>query len=270
MNKIKTIGIIALFLAFLAGCGNSSNNQATDKDADTTSIAKEVKKIVYPLPTPFEVTEMLNKSGAGFIFDIVNPINNVEKYSTEKSKALNLGVYGADLSYASTYNKTQEVTKILACSRKLTEALEINTSMSQKIQKRIDANIENKDSVYKIVNDSYYDTFDYLNTNNKGAISVLILTGGWIEGLFISTELATTTKKNDDILVGIAKQKNTAETLMKLLDQYKSNASVAEITIEVIKIKSIFDNTQDKITKDQLNALSKVISEIRTKIVQTP
>lgn len=274
MNRTKQIlsqiSLLGLILVFLVGCGSGNQEKKEIKD-DSTTIAKQVKKIVYPLPTPLEIAKMLENAKAGFIFDLVNPVKNVDKYSTEKSRALNLGIYGADLSYASTYNKAQEVTKLLTCSKKLSDALEINTPFAQKLQKRIDENINNKDSIYKIVSDSYYDTFDYLNTNNKGAVSVLILTGGWIEGLYLSSTLVATTKDNEEIIKGIANQKKTAETLVNLMNQYKENKDVADAIVDITKVKDIFDKVEgDKMTKEQFTAFSKAITEIRAKVIQLP
>jgi hypothetical protein len=275
ISNISRIALFMLIVIFIAGCGGNtstnSDNNATGKDS--SSIAKEVTKIVYPLPTPLEVTQLLNQAGANFILDITNPSKSVDKYFTEKGRAINLGIYGADLSYASTYNKTQQVTDLMSCSKKLTDELGINTPFSAQLIKRVDANIDKKDSLYKIIKDSYYDTFEFLNKNNKGAVSILILAGGWVEGLYLSCELANLTKKNDEIIKGIAKQKSVCETLDQLMSQYKENKDVNDIKADLQKFKAVYDKVdiaknESGLNADQFKNLYKVTQDIRTKFVQ--
>ena len=118
--------IFAAFLAItliLNGCTGKSpkSQQSQDKGTTTeefTESKNEVLKEIsdYPLPTSFEVTRLLIESGASYILDLCNKTDNVSKYISLKSKALNLGVYGADLSYAATYNQTQETMQFLEAS----------------------------------------------------------------------------------------------------------------------------------------------------------
>ncbi len=285
MKKFKlnyfnsTLPIIAFILSFtflFGACGASDNNTKTkDLDSNNVEIVEEVDKIVYPLPTPFETTKILNKAGASYILDVTNPIENVDKYFTEKGKALNLGVYGADLSYTSTYNKTQETSNFFSCTKKLTDELGISTPFTETLTEKIESNIENKDSLYTIITKSYHDTFEFLNNNGKGAISTLILTGGWIEGLYISSQLASLTPNNGEILKGIAKQRTTLYTLISLLESYKENADIEEILNDIKKFKEVFDKVEETngvltLTNEQFSKIMEIVEKIRKKIVETP
>ncbi|MCX7986676.1 MAG: hypothetical protein N2662_07040, partial [Bacteroidales bacterium] len=93
--------LLIVILALLAGSyacqtpttptGQQANTDTLSKD----SIAQNVKEVVYPLPAPFELTQMLNDIGAAYVGKNLNPVSKVDKYVTEKDKAVNLGVYGA-------------------------------------------------------------------------------------------------------------------------------------------------------------------------------
>jgi hypothetical protein len=213
---------------------------------------------------------MLNGAGAGYIFNVSNPVENVDRYFTEKQKALNLGVYGADLSYASTYNKSKETQFFLTCTQQLTIDLGINSALNQGLIERVEANINNKDSLHNIISESFYDTFDYLNKNGKGSISVLILAGGWIEGMYLSTQLAIITKNNPDILRGIGEQKDTLEKLLTILRNYKDDPNVTDFILDLEKIDASFQghDVSTIITVKRFDNLCGIIDEVRSSIVE--
>lgn len=270
MKSIK-ISFLALLVSFVwFGCGTSSNNQAASDSVAVGDSAKSTK-IDYPLPTPFEVTKMLNSAGASYILNLSNTVKNIDKYMTEKSKAINLGVYGADLAYASTFNKTEETRHYLTNTQKLTDELGIASAFNQNLVQNAEANINNPDSLHKVITTSYYDTFDFLNKNGKGAIAVLVLTGGWVEGIYLSTQLAAVTSKNDEIVKGIQKHKFTVEKLFILLEQYqKENASVKEVYELVKDVKDLYSKLpQDgAVDKKQLAALTTKIESVRSKLIE--
>ncbi len=282
--SVQKISLLAVTLVFLlASCGGETTkkntgekdqtaevkNQTSDKKEDS-NIGKEVEKIIYPLPTPYEISSMLNQAGAGFIFNISNPVENVDKYYTEKSKALNLGIYGADLSYASTYNKSQETQLFLSCTKQLTDQLGINSAFNSSVVDRVEANIDNKDSLHSIISESYYDTFEYLNKNGKGSISVMILAGGWIEGMYLSTQLSIITNNDAEIIKGISSQKPTLSKLITILKTYKEDPNIAEVITDLRKIKDVMDTVQEgtNLNTEQLDKLTTIVEEIRSAIVE--
>ncbi|RLD65068.1 MAG: hypothetical protein DRI95_09510 [Bacteroidetes bacterium] len=276
LSLLASMLLAAVFSLIIISCGNESDDQQND-DSDLieeTTVMEKADKLVYPLPTPLEVTEMLNKAGAAYILDIANGPENVAKYFTEISKALNLGVYGADLSYASTYNKTQETNNYLACTITLRDGLAIETPYNSGLLERVEANIDNKDSIYNILTTSFHETFEYLNDNGKGAVSVMILAGGWIEGLYLSTELAFLTENNAEILKGIADQKETLKILMPLIETYKENENVNEILKELRVIETIYSEIPEKdgvieLTEEYFNKIKMEIDNLRKKTVET-
>jgi len=274
MNKMRALFVVValgamLFAIPFYSCNSVQQDQAADTTAKLDSVPKtEVPKLAYPLTTPLEITKMLNEAGAGFILNITNPVKNADKYVTEKSKALNLGVYGADLSYSSTYRKVQETSGILQTSKKLTEELGILNAFTEKEIQRIDKNIENSDSLYKIITTSFENTYKSLNDAGKGQISALVLAGGWIEGMYIATQLTATSKKNEKMVKVIVDNKSTLEQLIITLDLYKESADVQEITTELTAVKAIFDAVQGTMTPKQVDELTAKVEALRAKITK--
>lgn len=263
------MAIILVFPACKMGRKSSGNDSAASGELDKARVEKDVREFVYPLPTSFEVTEMLNRIGAAYILTLTNPVANVEKYLTEKSKAINLGIYGADLSYASTYNQKQEVISFMDVSKKLIDALNISGAISPDIVEQVEANQDDKDKLVEIITNSFYDTYEYLNRSDRGSVSMLVLAGSWVEALYISTHISQDTYNNKEMVKIVMDQKASLNKLVSLMEVVKDNAAVAETLNLLTNIHAIYNSIEEgAITKDQMDAIVKEINVVRTKMVE--
>ncbi len=271
----KSFFLLLLAAISVAACKTEKKekrvvNQQLTEEKLAQKPKQQERKFEYPIPTPFEVTIMLNKAQASYIAALSNNIENAEKYIAENKKAVNLGIFGSDLSYASTYNKTENTRLYMSVVQEITEDIGISSAVNSSIIERAERNIHNADSLNSIISSSYYDTFDFLNQHGKGAISVLVLAGGWIEGLYISTQLAKTAQNKPAIYKGIAKQKATYDELSVLLRAYKDkNTSVSEIFDEIGAFKEVYEQVEEEetMTVEQVEKLTEIVDKLRTKIV---
>jgi len=253
---------------FVVSCVSKQAKQAEDSSMTTKEEAfKSVTK--YPIPTAFEVIKLLNKAGATYILSINNPVENVDKYIATKSKALNLGVYGADLSYASTYQMKQETMNYLKVSKKMIDDLQITSAFNVEFAQRVEKNIDNKDSLIQIISNSFYDTYEFLVNNGKDNTSLLVMTGSWIEGLYLTTQIAIVSKNSEDFLKIVANQKEPLNKLVELMKPYESDKDIAEMTQELKPLVDIYATVgADQITKEQFEQILKHITDVRTKVTQ--
>jgi len=266
-TRFSSLLLVAVAVMFFIACGNRQAKEAEDTSLTTKEDAfKSVTK--YPIPTSFEVIKLLNTAGASYILSISNPVENVDKYIPAKSKALNLGIYGADLSYASTYQMKQETMNYLKVSKKLIDELQITSAFNVEFAQRIEKNLDNKDSLIRIISDSFYDTYEFLVNNGKDNTSLLVMTGSWIEGLYITSQIAVISKDNDDMLKIISNQKEPLTKLMELMQPYSEDKDISE-TIALMKpLMDIYSTIgTDKITQEQFDAISKSVSDIRNNII---
>ena len=259
---------IALFVFF--GCKTKvekepAATEVTEKDMDKEAVIEEISG--YPLPTSFIVTKMLNEAKAPYILSICNTDENVGNYFMQKEKALNLGVYGADLSYASTYNMKQETMLYLKASKRLTDEMEISTAFNTNYVERIENSLENGDSLISIISDSFYDTYDYLIANEKDKLAILVMAGSWIEGLYITSQIALTAGDNTKFLEIIAHQKNSLNTLLEVMDPVKDDEDAAEIYSSLTELSKLYNTIEEIITDEQLEEISNSIESLRNKIV---
>ena len=271
ISKILGIGFFSILILSLVACtSRTDKSNAEDMVADDSEAQKdEVIETIsgYPLPKSFEVTTMLIEAGAPYILSISNPALNVGNYFTQVEKALNLGIYGADLSYASTYMMKQETMLYLKSSKQLTDEIEISSVFNQDYAERIENNLENGDSLISIISDSFLDTYEYLTTNNKDKLAVLVMAGSWIEGLYITTQIAITAADNTEILDIIAHQKSSLKKLIEIMDPVKADEETVEMYNELNVLKGHFDAIEDQISAQALEDISSTIESIRNKII---
>lgn len=269
-SVIKTCLFLFIVVFTFFGCKTKQEKEpaateVTEKDLDKEAVIEEISG--YPLPTSFEVTKMLNDAKAPYILSICNTNENVGNYFLQKEKALNLGVYGADLSYASTYNMKQETMLYLEASKRLTDEMEISTAFNMNYVERIENNLESGDSLISIISDSFYDTYDYLIANEKDKLAILVMAGSWIEGLYITSQIALTAGDNTKFLEIIAHQKNSLNKLLEVMDPVKEDEDVAEIHSGLTDLNKLYDTIEEKITDEQLEEISNFIETLRNNIV---
>lgn len=227
-NKLSIVVAAAIILVSCMGGNKPASDQQTVKDSlSKNEISKDVKEIVYPLPTPFEITKMLNDIGAKYVASSLNPAEKADKYFTEKNKAVNLGVYGADLAYAATYTQKQDVELYSKALKTLIDGLGINIDYSAMLSDNFKQKVNNKDTLTKIVTNTFFDTYKYLNEKSNPDLAIMMASGMWIELMYIATHISEDTYQNTDLVRIIVKQKDSYSKLLKLLNDREANKDIS-------------------------------------------
>ena len=276
-------------------CGSDATDETSNGD-DTTNTNnpeenKTVQNVFYSIPSPVELGTLIQQAGASYDAGLLNPIENKSKYSSITKKALNMGVYGADLSITSIFDQTQESIFYLKCASALSEALGITGAFDNNTVSRMEANKGNRDSLLGIITDSYYETDDFLKENGRANVSALIIAGGWIEALYIGTQMGKNTN-SDAIKTRIAELKGSLENLIGLLTLYKGQEGIDPLLEKINGLKTVYDGigksggtadvkTDEKnkvttiggkdkmsITPEQFDALLTKTAEIRNEIIK--
>ncbi len=131
-------------------CQNKTKASSSDLKQEvvgSTQSLKKVKNIFYNVPSPVEVTTIIQKMNLPYHPDLLNPSSNSGNYLTQADKALNMGVYGADLSYIRIYEQYQDAAKFLVVVKKFTRELGIPEEGERVIAKRLEKNLQNQDSL---------------------------------------------------------------------------------------------------------------------------
>lgn len=273
IRKTAIVLLSGMLIVSLVNCSGGKKGEPVDETTSEAKLDKEeieqkVREIVYPLPTAFEVTEMINKIEASYIVGLSNETSNVDKYFTDKDQAINLGVYSADLSYASTYNMKQDVMNYMEASENLIKELGITGAFSMEFVNKVEANINNKDVLVDLISGSFYDTYEYLVKNNKEDLSLLVLAGTWIEAMYISCNISETVYNNPDLVKIILHQKSSLDKLIELLAPHSEHETIQSVLTDLKPIKEIYDSVDETgITESQLNKIIEQSFSLRNKII---
>jgi hypothetical protein len=282
----------SLFLAaglFLTACdsGVSSSEDKVMSEEEMQQMEENrelAKKVFYSLPSPIEMAQMLKDAGANYNKEILNNPSAVDQYATLNARAVNLGIYGADLSFATIFDNTQEAMLYLDCAKKLADYLGVTNAFDAETVERIENNINNRDSILNIISEAYWETDAFLKENERGNASALVLTGSWVEGVYIGGMIEKSLRplgKSNSIGNLIANQKSSLDNLIILLETYRQDQLLATILANLKDIKSSYDKieyakdstqvaqTNPSMTLGETKAVSfspEVIDEITDKI----
>lgn len=293
---IKVIIALIVALPIISGCGSRSNKeQSSDLKEkllpDTVSMLVKFDNSLFPLPSPYQAATLLKTKNIPFDESIASPLDNYQHFSTAFKKALNLGIYGTDLSYLNIYDRTPESISYLSVIKSLSDQLGISASFDQSFFSSVEKNINNKDSLLVILSKTYRKTDSYLRVNDRKNIGSLILAGGWVESLYILTKIGKGTNDRE-IINRIGEQKHPLDNLIEILTPYyyKSQEfstlidglidlayefdgviytySYKEPKIDADK-KIIFINSESRVVMSEyhLETVSKKIEAIRNQII---
>ena len=267
---------ILLVAIFLFSCG-SSNDEHLDLNEDTksenNSHQEYAKKVFNSIPDPAVLSQIINDAQLEYQPELLNDPMKYTSYNLEQDKALNLGVYGTDLSYASMFEQTQECLTYLKCVNQLCKSLGINGVFDENTSDRIEANKSNRDSLLTIISGSFAQADEYLTKNKRGNFSTLIITGGWIEGMYIACNL-TVASKNEQAATELAKHGETLTSIVKLINSYESaSTEVEKLKIDLNSLLPFFNelnmpNTSLDLKIGTINQLTFKLSDIRKDIIK--
>jgi hypothetical protein len=294
--------IAGLIVAIVTACGSTSKTQedalldslAADTLAGPTISDDAITSILESIPQPLEISMLLKESGKKYNAAILNSPDYTSKYNSNYKRALNLGIYGTDLGYTNIYEQNQDGVKYMAAIKEMADGLNIGRFFDIETIGRLATNSKNLDSLLLITTQNFNDINHFLQTQNRSNLSVLLLTGGWLEALHITTEVAAGSPENVELKETIGSQKVILDNLIQLLNFYKTadqnmaslltdleelkkaydkvkiTYTYKEATVEVVDgVMMIKDNSTStiEITNDDLASIRSLTSNIRNKII---
>lgn len=277
MRTVKTFKLAILVIASVIvasgfySCGNRSQKNTNEPTELTDEvIEKEVQEYIYPLPSAFEVTNMLNEIEASYILDISNDPGKAESYFTEESRAINLGIYIADLAYATTYNQSAEVQEYFKAIERLTRELDLTAALPSDLPEQISENINNKEELIDIVTNVFQNAYSFLNEQGRTELSYLVLAGTVYEGLYLTTHISENTFQNPRLIETILFQKQHIRELENLMDKYQDSEILSETRQDISEINAIYaiEEGTTSMTRQQVTKLTETITQIRDRHVK--
>ena len=246
-TKLTAILLIAVLSA---GCGSEKRKPGSDElslsesemDAGILEDINSAKQIFYSLPSPLETAMLIKNAGATYNEDILNSVDNTSSYTTNKSMALNLGIYTTDLSFASLFDQTQTSIRYMNAAKRMADGLGILDAIDNNTIEMLEENINNRDRIMDIISETFMNSSSFLTENERPALASIVLVGGWVEGLYIASNLVGDADIEGNKLVErIVDQKLSFDIVLQLLEENKDNMDVAEILSDIVELKVTFD-----------------------------
>lgn len=246
------IYILPFSLLFACG-GNESTSQEEDLLNDfafadsvqnQVTISEEIiNEMIHSIPSPIEMTSLIQSTGADFNQALLNKTDNLDKYATAHQKAINLGIYGAELGYLNIYEKTMLSVDYISAVRTLARDLKVEQFFDFQTLKRLANSNKNIDSLINITTQSFSKMDAFLREQNRTKASVLIVTGTFIEGLYIATQIVGQ-KANPELVERVGEQKMSIDNLLLMLNVYKTDPEMEVLGSQIAELKKLYDEVK--------------------------
>lgn len=244
----KYFVMFCLFFVAITACKNDSKKK-TEQDLerklevelDTTTQVIRYENTLFSLPSPYQLSILMKQIGTNYNAELLNPADNYSKYTSLFKKAINLGIYGADLGYLNTYQQSPSAIKYFSVIKIMAQDLGLSAALSPDIFERIEDNVNNPDSLLFIMSNTYRDVDIFLKENQRQREGSLVLAGGWIEAMYFLTNFALETN-NEKLIQRVGENKQPCENLIKILQPYYNESeAIADLVDNLILLSYDFD-----------------------------
>ncbi len=291
--------IIGILTAFFVSCtsGKKPDDQeflnSIDSTQQKTGVDEEViNSILDQIPSPLEISVLLKHSGSKYDGSLLNNAENLAKYNNNFKKALNLGVYGTDLGYTNIYEQNIDGINFIRSIKSLADDLNIGQFFDVQTIGRLATNSKNLDSLVLLTTLNFNHINHYLQTQGRDNLSVLLLTGGWIEAMQITCQVAEK-RPSKELAEKIGEQKIILEQILLLFSFYTDDTNMTGLLKDFEQLKAAYDkitinytykessmeivdgvavikdnsSTTIDITEQNVEEIKTLINSIRTKII---
>ncbi len=200
-KTVLNLLFVGAISAALISCGGSNKKESKAEevafsDADQ-KITSDIGKVIKDLPSPSEVPYTMQAIGADFNPTLINDLTNIAAYQADEDEAaLNLGVFATDIGYLSSYQKAQEALKYMEKCHDLAETLGVASVFDIATMEKFQNNLSNPEELNKTMNEAILKAEERLESADRASVAALVLTGSFVEGLYLATKVIETYPKD--------------------------------------------------------------------------
>lgn len=284
--SLKKLTYCILVSLLFVSCKNGQPNDDVFQDSsyDNVVLGEDLIQIGMPNKLDYLIDNLsLSDEMIGMLasFDkslyddaLLNPTENVKFCNTSKNKAVNMGVYGAELNYLIHFGQTQYSMKYMLASKQLADQIGVAMAFDQQIVEEYQSNVENKDSLINIIFAVYDNAKRMLKNEEQFLLSSLVIVGSWVENMYITTTFFNRTESvaiKSKLVTNIVEQKNYLTKMIEcvsLLDE-GDNVYVTEVRKELEKIDSVYGGFGDRLLlESDVATLNKQIAAARNVMIK--
>lgn len=280
-NFLQTVSIFTLAVILLGSCGGNKSDSGSGKhdtmktESQTPADEMATYHFTYTianLPPPLQVLDEFAKSKMTVNVDLLNPVENADKYQTTLKQAFNYGIYGVDLGYLVVNNRTLDVIKYYGASKKLAEELNMAETFNRFVE-RFEANSNNKDTLSRVIDEAYAATDDYLRSNERLETASHVLAGSWLEAQYLTVNMLRNAERNADneiLFQRVWEQRLYLDNITKLLADFKPSADADKIKSDFEAMLAIYKEPADdkQVNKEFLEKLAAALEKTRANVIK--
>lgn len=246
MLKQSLLLLIAVF--FLIACGQrpSKNLEVNLEEVGVEELqisSETMSDIIQNIASPIEVAAFISALNVPYSTKYLADPESLSTNTSSFQMAFSLGALSADLAYLNMYKKTGTAINLLSSINDLADALQMGQFFDFNTIKRLATSSLDLDSLMFISVNSFNNMDDYLRDTDKSNLSALMIAGVWIEGLYLSTQVAVQ-NSNEDLKSMIGEQKLILNDLLLILNIYKNEEAIAGYITDLEAIKTIYDEVK--------------------------
>jgi hypothetical protein len=261
MKHKEILSIIVVIVLFSASCRTSINEpepftpvfSTFKSDSIHEPLSDGKREIFYGLLTPIEISTIFDRLDVPYDMARLNPISNSDLYLSSSKASINLGVYGVDLGYLKMFDQNQEMFNYMLTIRSICNKLNIPENYITDPIKRIEKDLGDSDSLLTIISKSYKQIEDHLRLNGQESTAGLMIMGGWVEALYIATQMVYDENNPDpEVVERIAEQKYTLVSLLSYMKNYYDDPIVVYYTKKLLYLQKYFNSFEIYFRKGDL------------------
>jgi len=276
--------LLPFSICLITSCQSTQTETGDKTNITSDSLnGNEGEVTLYSLPAPMQIPSSIKEANPVFYKDILVPDKNPgASFSSSFKKALNLGVFGVDMGYATVYEQGQTSINYLSNVVRLADELNITGSIDPQVVDQYKNNLTKKDTLSYLILKSFNDINTKLTESNRNDIAILILTGSFIEGVHLTTAIYA--KQKSPVIANlIGQQKLFLDNILEILPQYNSDEEIKNLNTQLAELKPVYDSIQFKVSQkdettkkiddidisdDQIAIITQKISSIRSQIIK--
>jgi hypothetical protein len=260
-------------------------------DSAGTALPAAKKETYYGLLTPMEICVIFERLAVPYNDATLNPTSNQDLYLSNSKAAINTGIYGVDFGYLKMFGFGQEVINYMVTIREMSNKLGIPDNLLVEPLRRIQNDMSDPDTITSLMKTAYKNIEDNLRQSGRESTAGLMVMGGWVEAMYIATQLVYNPANPDaEVVQKIAEQKYTLTSLLSFMKNYYDDPVVVYYTKKLKFLKNYFDSfeiyfekgdleidttkqvlrssgAKMTITVETLNTIRNYIAKLRTEMV---
>jgi hypothetical protein len=219
-----------------------------------------VASVLDQIPSPLEISMLIKESGTRYDRSLLNQPDQISRYNSSYQKALNLGIYGADLGYTNLFEENIDGIRYLSAIKSLANDLNIGQFFNAGVIGRLATNNNNLDSLVLMTTQSFNAINKHLQDQRRSNLSVLLLVGGWVEAMEIICQVSEQNPGNRALIERIGEQKIVLEQLVLLLSFFTSDPDIEALKQDFEQLKAVYDNIEISFT--YVESTAKVVNGV--------